>query len=687
MYGSKNNAKTAKKKAKSPLRVVLRCAWNGARLNVPTTADPITLKTTLLEIVLRLESALPPSLFQDGSSASGATLVCLRNIAVRSQWVSTSLKQILDGDDGQAGVVLTLDIGGGGAAAAHSGPSNVVKNAVASAASSLNIKVVAMSSSAPTAAAASPVAAVVMERGSDNDVVVTTTSVPTTSATNNTPMEIDLTTANTNNSPTNNDDSQPAITTKMLPEEAWSRLLQSNFDVASKDCLKTLLKIIDNLLSRPNEPKVRSLRCANAAFEKKLGRCTGGFDFLYSIGFVPKFPTFRGGEGGGGNVVPPETLDMTPENESRDTLLHARKVLVQSAVRDLNMDQGDLPPVPKSPATLPKSTFVAPPAPPTAAAAAATTSSNRQPSPGGFNIYKGHSHNMQSAAMGAPDPYMNAGLSNTERQLQQLQSKRDRIEREIQSDVTMDRGLVAYRVGSGPTGIVASSSSPSTEVGGTGGGRGDSSLLAARMKRMEEERKKREEGGFTTKAMRDLERIKKAKVYSHAQIRINFSDGTHLHAKFLPREKVSAIRSVIESSFQPSIAQSLAFDLYVAPPRRLLNDTKTLEEEELVPASKIHVSWKAGGAPSSGNFLRDELFLPGGTAAYPDAKLVISKPVAATKRTGVESKNSSGNAPSKEDLLMQRMLGTSSTLGGNTSSKKKSDQDGAKKNGKPKWFK
>eukprot|EP00984_Skeletonema_dohrnii_P009818 scaffold3783_cov126-Skeletonema_dohrnii-CCMP3373.AAC.2 len=666
MYGSKNNAKTAKKKAKSPLRVILRCAWNGTRLNVPTTADPITLKTTLLEIVLRLESALPPSLFQDGSAASGATLVCLRNVVLRSQWESTSLKQILDGDDGQAGVVLTLDIGG---------PSNVVvNNAVASAASSLNIKPVAI---AAPPVAASPVAAV-MERGSDV-IVAKSSSVPLPSTT--TPMEIDLTAADTHNSPTNND-SQPATITKMIPEEAWSKILQSNFDAATKDCLNTLLKIIDNLLSRPNEPKVRSLRCANATFEKKVGRVTGGLDFLYSIGFVPNYPAFSGGGGAGGNV-PPETLEMTSENESRDTLLHARKVLVQSAVKDLNIDPDELPPVPKAPAAVPKSAFAAlPPAPTTGAAA----TSNRQPPSSGFNIYKGHSYNVQSAAMGAPDPYMDAGLSNTERQLQQLQSKRDRIEREIQSDVKMDRGLVAYKAGSGPTGIISSSSTSSSEGGGTTGGRGDSSLLAARMKRMEEERKKREEGGFTTKAMRDLERMKKAKVYSHAQIRINFSDGTHLHAKFLPREKVSAIRSVIESSFQPTIAQSLDFDLYVAPPRRLLIDTKTLEEEELVPASKIHVSWKAGRVPS-GKFLRDELFLAaGGTAAFPDAKPVITKPAAAEKKKGVESKKRSGNAPSKEELLMQRMLGKPSTLGGNASSKK-TDKDGAKKNGKPKWFK
>jgi len=665
MYGSKPNAKTGKKKTKSPLRVVLRCAWNGARLNVPPTADPITLKTTLLQVVLRLESALPPSLFQDGSAASGATLVCLRNVVLRSQWETTSLKQILDGDDGQAGVVLTLDIVGG----ADGGPSSLVNNAVASAASSLNIKPVAIS--AP-AVATSPVATV-MERGSDV-IVDTSTSMPTTTSTT-TPTEIDLT-ASTDNTPAN-DESQSAMA-KMTPEGAWSNILQSNFDAATKDCLNTLLKIIDNLLSRPNEPKVRSLRCANAAFEKKVGRVKGGLQFLYSIGFIPKFPALGGG-GGGGNV-PPETLEMTSENESRDTLLHARKVLVQSAVNDLSIDKDDLPPVPKAPGALPKSTFTAPTAP-------AATSSNRQSSSSGFNIYKGHSYNVQSAAMGAPDPYMDAGLSNTERQLQQLQSKKDRIERQIQSDVKMDRGLVAYKAGSGPTGIISSNTASSEGGGTTGGGRGDSSLIAARMKRLEEERKKREEGGFTTKAMRDLERMKKAKVYSHAQIRINFSDGTHLHAKFLPREKVAAIRSVIESSFEPSIAQSLDFDLYVAPPRRLLVDTKTLEEEELVPASKIHVSWKARGAPS-GKFLRDELFLAGGgAAAFPDAKPIITKPAAAEQKKGADSKKRGGNGPSKEELLMQRMLGKTSTLGGNTSSKKKTDQDGAKKNGKPKWFK
>lgn len=561
------------------------------------------------------------------------------------------MKQMLDGDDGSAGVVLTLELGAAGNKASSAPQkSNPVKNAIASAASSLNIK--------PVFASAG------------------TTSPPATTASLPEPMDISNDTVN--DSPPTTADAM----NNMLPEQAWSKVLQSNFDATTKDCLNTLLKIIDNLLSRPNEPKVRSLRCANAAFEKKVGRCSGGFDFLYSIGFVPKYAAILGG-----TTAPPEMLELTPENESRETLLRGRKALTHSAVRDMGMGEDDLPPLPKSPASLPPSTLVAPPS----VTAAASRSISQGPT-SEFNVYKTHSHNIQSAAIGAPDPYNDAAssMSTTERRLQQLQSKKDKLEREMQS-IETDRRLVAYLAGSGPRAMEAT---PVTAPGGAG--KTDSSLLAARMKRMEEERKKREEGGFSTKAMRDLERMKKAKVYSHAQIRVNFSDGTHLHAKFLPREKISAIRSVIQSAFQPSLAQFLDFDLYVAPPRRLLDDMNTLEEEELVPAAKIHVSWRAGASPAGGAagcYIRDEVFAGGNdvASAFPDAKPIVNQKAPANSKDNKNNGNG-GSAPSKEDLLMQRMLGKKAGLfGGKRSSNgngsKSTGEDGAKKNGKPKWFK
>jgi hypothetical protein len=51
------------------------------------------------------------------------------------------------------------------------------------------------------------------------------------------------------------------------------------------DALKTALKILDNVIARPGDFKVRSLRCGNPAFQSKLGRFAGGVALLASAGF------------------------------------------------------------------------------------------------------------------------------------------------------------------------------------------------------------------------------------------------------------------------------------------------------------------------------------------------------------------------------------------------------------------
>jgi len=381
MYGKSNPKNTKKLKSTSPIRVLVKCGWSGARLTVPTEPTPINGKSTLLEIVLRLESGLPPALF---ASDSNASLVCLRKIVNQSDWDTTTLRQILDGDDGSAGVVLTLDLGsGGGGNNGVQQPSNPVKKAIDSAASSLNIKPQVVQSGAPSAMQ-------IDGRSQTTTAPPTTTSVPPSTTSEQQPMDID-------------GDTPPTPTVNkivMTTEDAWKHILQSNFDATTKDCLNTLLKIIDNIISRPNEPKVRSIRCANAAIEKKVGRCTGGFDFLYSIGFIPKYPALGG--------QTPETLVLIPENESKETLLRGRKVLVDSAVNDLNMNGDDLPPVPKVREALPASTL----APPPSSTSTSSTNHNSRGPTSQFNVYKTHSHNIQSAAMGAPDPYAEAGFKH-----------------------------------------------------------------------------------------------------------------------------------------------------------------------------------------------------------------------------------------------------------------------------------
>ena len=113
-----------------------------------------------------------------------------------------------------------------------------------------------------------------------------------------------------------------------------------------------------------------------------------------------------------------------------------------------------------------------------------------------------------------------------------------------------------------------------------------------------------------------------------------------------------------------------------------------MEEEELVPAAKIHVSWKAGASPVGGSYLREELFSGRNTAAstFPEAKPIVKQTTTSTAAAAAKGKDGNGSgagAPSKEELMMQKMLGKKpGFLGGKKSS---SGKDGAK--GKPKWFK
>ena len=180
--------------------------------------------------------------------------------------------------------------------------------------------------------------------------------------------------------------------------------------------------------------------------------------------------------------------------------------------------------------------------------------------------------------------------------------------------------------------------------------------------------------------MRDLEKLKKQKVYSHAQLRVQFPDGSALEAKFLPKETIEVVKAVLKESF----LCPMDFDLYVAPPRRKLNDASTLEEEGLVPAAKVFLSWKVDSSPDKGapigTFLKPELFRDGRAPAYPSAKPLVQDE--SENRSAKKNKSTDDNdkKPSREDELLRRMLGK-----GRLGEKPK---DGKSNNvGKPSWFK
>ena len=346
-----------------------------------------------------------------------------------------------------------------------------------------------------------------------------------------------------------------------------------------------------------------------------------------------------------------ECLVLTEENESTSHLVKARRLLMQTAIQDLQMSAEDLP-------------RYKPPPP------AISLSSSQNASSSGFNPYQRHRYNAAGQPQ-QPDSYE----SKTETRLRQLQSRQERLEKQLQGEGPTDRELVALRPNP-QTSPIASVANPTASSDGPS----DGALLAQRMQRLEQERKEREEGGFTTKAMRDLAKMKQAKVYAYAKLRIQFPDGTALEAKFLPRETVDTVKQVVMESFCVS---GLDFDLYVAPPRRKLGVSQTLQEEGLVPAAKCFVSWKGGGPSNDVVFIKSELFQSDAAApSFPAAKPVVEE--AKRKATGKisDGADASKGKPSKEEALLARMMGGSSATG---SKAKKASGDS--KMGKPKWFK
>lgn len=362
----------------------------------------------------------------------------------------------------------------------------------------------------------------------------------------------------------------------------------------------------------------------------------------------------------------PEQCLVLPDHANNTTHLNkARKQLVNTALSELHMTVEELPNLKivttGSLDTKSKANAVVPSSLPPAVA---------------FDPYKGHRYDAKAAAIGQPSVGPNSTyVSSTEAALKEIQSKQARLEQRLQ--ILDDRALVAF--------LPSNSSSSTTTTSGAPAGTqalnetlessgGDGSLFAAQWKRQEQERKQRDEGGFTTKAMRDLQQLKTQKVYASAILRIQFPDGSALSAKFLPKEHLSVVRNVILENL---ILPNLDVELYVTPPRRTLDLKKTLQEEGLVPAAKVFVRWTTGTSPpvcAIGGFLPPELFHTT-TVIFPESMaLEDSKLPAASGGGGGTAKSSD------EDALLRRMMG-----GGAGGSSSKSG--GGDKNKKPKWFK
>lgn len=453
-------------------------------------------------------------------------------------------------------------------------------------------------------------------------------------------------------------------------DQGVDMILQNNFDADTKVCLVTLMKVLDNVIQKPLEPKVRSIRLGNAAFSKKVASRKGGVEFLLACGFVQETPAppllSKGNEPQESFLVLKDDDDSLMDENDREAkkeayakhIITARRLLMTRCTKDLNMKAEELP--------------AYKPPPPSANAA----TSKRDSAEAGFNPFQTQRYDGMSAAHGTQLTPNSQYESTTDKQLQILQAKQKKLEQKLQKQLTDRQWVASHPNASGkPTAIVTAEEPPS---------KGDSSLIAAQMAKQQAAKKQREEGGFTTKSMRELEKLKKQKVYTHTQIALQFSDGTTLQGKFLPKETVATVMQEAKDCFL--VAPTGPMELYITPPRQTLNPKSTLASQGLVPAAKVFVKVQL---PDHRPFLNPELFQnTKTTSAFPASQAVVGEAKGPAAKRAAAQKAAAGKAPmtaeEKEQAMMRRMMGGGKKLG--TGSAK--DTGGAKKGtGKPKWFK
>ncbi|KAL7575124.1 hypothetical protein ACA910_000491 [Epithemia clementina (nom. ined.)] len=461
-------------------------------------------------------------------------------------------------------------------------------------------------------------------------------------------------------------------------EEAVALLFANNFDADSGVCLVTLIKILDNVLQKPGDPKVRQLKLSNATVWQKVGQRKGGIEILEACGFQRE-------------TLPPPLLSSTtttstmaladknndqgilmlhPDREQQSVLITARRLLQTRAVEDLKMDPKLLPPYRDPPVVLNNSSTNSP-------------NNNNSGNNGGFNVYAGHRYDAKSAAVGTKLGPSAGYKSKTEIALTSLQQQQKKLEKRLHEQNPIERRWQAFEPVATVNNTNNSNSAATAAAVGDGkaktGGGGDSTLLMARLQQQQEERKQREEGGFTTAAMRELERLKKEKVYSHVTLTIQFPTGHYVRGQFLPKETIQTVVESLQNDCltdavfpNKTTAGNYCLELYVTPPRRLLGINQTLQQEGLVPAAKVFVSWKKGHGPKSSSSGQNEPFLyphlfasteAAPSVLYPTAQAVAAAAAEQQERdaAAAEASNTTNKKKKKkgdrEDEMLKRMMG------------------------------
>eukprot|EP00940_MAST-03C_sp_MAST-3C-sp2_P000864 g864.t1 len=388
----------------------------------------------------------------------------------------------------------------------------------------------------------------------------------------------------------------------LSPSEALARLRGSSFDADATKTMKVLLKIVDNILADPMNPKKRKLRLKNRLIQTRVVARPGAQDFLASIGFISSSES--------------STDDPVIEllGEKRSILLRGREALSRASI-DLDFK------IPSPPQPL--------------------TSTETEEKHLLENAFKSHIRRV------VPQP---RGPMKSDVALRRLQQRERQLIAEREKSVVErvgpgKRDSQILRLGAKD--VVATSPDPA-RAENAGKSVSDRRLLRDLAKRRHDEIEKRKK--FTTRSMRELEAQRRKRVCLEILLRIELPCKSVVQARFRTSETVEAVVAAVRSWLVLS-ARKFDFKLFTSVPRLVITDPKYRSRElgslKLGQASRLYMAWTANVQPptsSRPHWLCDEILKSiaeprNAEAAFPTAAFVDPE----SRRRGSESSGSSAS--------------------------------------------
>eukprot|EP01034_Spumella_vulgaris_P027512 gene27512-34239_t len=494
--------------------------------------------------------------------------------------------------------------------------------------------------------------------------------------------------------------------------ELISDMLSQNFDSVTIPAVVTIAKYVMNILNNAQTAlsggdisKFLAINCSNKLFLEKVYVCKGAIELLYCVGFTANSDN--------------SVLTLTARTSSTSSSDQGGVVdfpclssvfgELQAAMEELGVPEDQRPVLKNANTNFNVNN-----------SSNSSSSSNVKvsfapPAAPSFDPYK------SSIVRTAPQP--GRVESSTDRQLEALNRKREELEGSVGDVERNTEALFPNADGDTPAPPVDTNTPNEVNADTSSSGALPKSVVS---KILSSSKPGGDDGPpLTTKAIRDLQKAQKERVYAKTLVRVRFPDRVVLQGHFHPRHTIAEVYQWVHAHLVDMgdvvgggdiAADYSLFDLYVSPPRTVLTPfnatpssknsssnttsvtltSSSLTDLRLVPAALIHLSWNenhptvqtmraaeliagssskqsAGSGGEVGRYLIDSMrsaASSSGVSLYPTgASLVPSSTTASISSSGGSAKSSTNSS--------------SSSSGGSSSSR----GEEKKSSGKPKWFK